>query len=104
MDCETNSISGPRTALVDVMRKMTVRFAAGPMSELAWSPDDGALEASGADARADNRMEIFGPTDDPSSVEVELDGLAELGSEPWYGGTLFHARAEGGPWSIRLSR
>jgi len=104
VDCETNSISGPRTALVDVMRKMTVRFAAGPMSELAWSPDDGALEASGADARADNRMEIFVPTDDPSSVEVELDGLAELGSEPWYGGTLFHARAEGGRWSIRLSR
>jgi hypothetical protein len=74
------------------------------MSELAWTPDDSALEASGADARAGNRMEVFVPTDDASSVEVELDGLAELGSEPWPGGTLFHARAAGGPWSIRLSR
>jgi len=104
VDCETNSILGPRTALVDVMRKMSVRFAAGPMSELVWTPDDSALEASGGDARAGNRMEVFVPTDDPSSVEVTLDGLAELGSEPWPGGTLFHASAEGGPWSIRLSR
>jgi hypothetical protein len=74
------------------------------MSDLEWTPDDSALEAGGEDARAGNRMEVFVPTDDPSSVEVELDGLAELGSEPWHGGTLFHARAEGGPWSIRLSR
>lgn len=103
VDCETNSIAGPRTALIDVLRKMSVRFAAGPMSNLEWTPDDSALEAGGEDARAGNRMEVFVPTDDPTSVEVELDGLAELGSEPRHGGTLFHARAEGGPWSIRLS-
>ncbi len=104
VDCATNSINGPRSDLVDVLRKMTVRFAAGPLSQVTWSPDDLALEAAGDDANAGNRMEVFVPTEDPSSVEIEIDGLQDLDSEPWFGGTLFHARAEGGPWSMRLSR
>ena len=55
-------------------------------------------------ARAGHQLEVFVPTDDPSSVEIELSGLDALESMPWFGGTLFHARATGGPWSIRITR
>jgi len=104
VDCETNSIEGPRTALFDVMQKMTVRFAPGPLAAVDWSEDDTQLEARGDVAAAGNRLEAFVPTDDPTSVQVELAGLDVLDSTPWFGGTLFYARATGGPWSICITR
>ena len=102
VDCETNIIDGPRTALRDVMRKMTVRFAPGHLGELDWSADDSELTASGEDAAPGNRLEVWVPVDDPTSVELEASGLAPVESTPWFGGTLFHANATGGPWSIRV--
>lgn len=102
VDCETNIIDGPRTALRDVMRKLTVRFAPGHLGELDWSADDSELTASGEDAAPGNRLEVWVPVDDPTSVELEASGLAPVESTPWFGGTLFHANATGGPWSIRV--
>ncbi len=104
VDCASNAITGPRTALTDTLRKMAVRYTPGGLSSLEWSPDDSALNAAGNDARAGNQLEVFVPTDDASSVEIELSGLDALESMPWFGGTLFHARATGGPWSIRITR
>jgi len=104
VNCETNMIEGNRTAYVDVMRKMTVRFAPGALSAVDWSPDDTELEANGDDAQAGNRLEVFVPTDDPASVQIETSGLGDVESVPWFGGTLFYALADGGPWSVRLSR
>ena len=104
VDCASNAITGPRTALTDTLRKMAVRYTPGGLSSVEWSPDDSALNAAGNDARAGNQLEVFVPTDDPSSVEIELSGLDALESMPWFGGTLFHARATGGPWSIRITR
>ena len=104
VDCVTNSITGPRTALTDVLQKMTIRYAPGALSSVQWSPDDSALDAAGDDAPAGNQLEAFVPTDDPSSVQVELAGLDALDAVPWFGGTLFRARATGGPWSIRITR
>lgn len=104
VNCETNMIEGPRTALTDVMRKMTVRFAPGALTEVDWAPDDTSLEASGDDAAAGNRLEVFVPTDDPASVQIEASGLGEVESVSWFGGTLFYANANGGSWSIRLTQ
>ena len=104
VNCETNSIEGPRTALADVLRKMTIRFAPGALNAVNWAPDDTELEASGDDATAGNRLEVFVPTDDPASLEIEASGLGDVESVSWFGGTLYYARAEGGPWSIRLTR
>lgn len=103
VDCEDNTVNGRRTALTDVMRKMTVRFAPGPLDMVDWAPDDTELEASGSEAAAGNRLEVFVPTEDATAVEVEVSGLGEVQSVPWFGGTLFHANAAGGPWSIRLA-
>ncbi|MGB5267489.1 MAG: hypothetical protein WBN30_12920, partial [Polyangiales bacterium] len=74
------------------------------LSSVEWSPDDSALEAAGDDAPAGNRLEAFVPTDDASSVQIDLAGLDALEPTPWFGGTLFHARATGGPWSIRITQ
>ncbi|NNE18152.1 MAG: cellulase family glycosylhydrolase [Myxococcales bacterium] len=103
VNCENNTVEGNRTEYTDVMRKIAVRFAPGALSEVDWSPDDTGLAASGEDARAGNRLEVFVPTDDPSSVDIESTGLGAIESVPWFGGTLFYARADGAPWSIRLS-
>jgi endoglycosylceramidase len=104
VDCVTNAITGPRTALTEVLQKMAIRFAPGALSSVDWSPDDSALEAAGDDAPTGNRLEAFVPTDDASSVQIDLAGLDALEPTPWFGGTLFHARATGGPWSIRITR
>ncbi len=103
VNCETNTVEGPRTEYRDVLQKMAVRFAPGALTELDWAPDDTELSASGDDAPAGNRLEVFVPTDDPASVEVESSGLGAIELVPWFGGSLFYARAEGGPWSIRLA-
>ena len=104
VNCETNTIEGQRTAYVDVMRKIAVRFAPGPLTAVDWAQDDSELEASGEDAPAGNRLEVFVPTSDPTSVQIETNGLGEVESVPWFGGTLFYAPADGGAWSIRLQR
>jgi hypothetical protein len=104
VNCDTNTIEGLRTALVDVMQKMTVRFAPGPLGAVDWAEDDTRLDASGDDATAGKRLEVFVPTEDPSSVQIVASGLSSIDSVPWFGGTLFHARATGGPWSIRITR
>ncbi len=103
VDCETNTIDGPRTALREVMRKMTVRFAPGPLNEVVWSPDDRGLSASGEDAPAGDRLEVWVPNGDPSAVDIEASGLKPVESVSWFGGTLFYANADGGPWSIQLA-
>ena len=83
---------------------MALRFAPGPLTEVEWTPDDTELAASGDDASAGNRLEVFVPTDDATSVEIESTGLRAIESTPWFGGTLFYGRAEGGSWSVRLTR
>ena len=97
-------IEGPRTEYADVMRKMTVRFSPGPLTEVDWTPDDTELSASGEEVAAGNRLEVFVPTDDPASVQIEAAGLGSVESVAWFGGTLFYANATGGPWSIRMTR
>ena len=80
------------------------RFAPGALTEVRWSLDDTELEASGDDATAGNRTEIFVPTDVPESVDVQTTGLDAVQTVPWFGGTLFYANASGGAWSIVLTR
>ncbi len=104
IDCSDNTDNGPRTALVDVVRKMTVRFAPGPLTEVVWAKDDSSLDASGADAPEGNLLDVFAPVADATSVEIEVTGLDEPESEPWFGGTRITAPAQGGPWSFRVTK
>lgn len=101
-NCEDNTYDGMRTEYLEVIRKMVVRFAPGNLDEVEWSMDDTEISASGSDAQAGNHLEVFVPTDDPTSGKVEMNGLGKLQSTPWFGGTLFYAPAIGGSWSIRL--
>jgi len=104
VDCETNTIDGRRTEYREVLEKMTVRFAPGPLADVEWELDDTELTAAGDEAEAGHRLEVFVPTDDATTVEVESTGLGTIESTPWFGGTLFYAPADGGPWSVRLTR
>jgi endoglycosylceramidase len=102
VDCATNAISGPRTALSEVLGRLTIRFAPGHLTSVQWAPGDSSLEASGENAREGNRLELFVPTADFSAVGVKAAGLGDVATEPWFGGTLVYGRAEGGSWSIRV--
>ena len=103
-NCETNTVDGMRSEYLETIKKMALRFAPGALTEVVWAHDDKELSASGDDAPAGNRLEVFVPTGDPSSVAIESTGLSSVDSTPWFGGTLFHAKAQGGTWSIRLTR
>ena len=102
VDCATNTITGPRVALREVLRKLAVRFAPGSLSAVQWATDGGLLEARGDDAPGGNRLELFVPAADLSSVALETDGLTGIDSVTWFGGTLLYADANGGSWSIRV--
>ena len=104
VDCETNTITGPRTSLRDVLRKMAVRFAPGPLESVQWSADDTALDATGDDANAGERLEVFVPTADMSALSIDSAGLESVDAVSWFGGTLLYGPATGGPWSIRIER
>jgi endoglycosylceramidase len=104
VDCSTNTITGPRTALFETLRKMTVRFAPGPMSSLHWAPDDTLLEAAGDDAPSGSRLEIFVPIANASDVDIDATGLGPIESVSWSEGILLYGPAQGGPWSVRVQR
>lgn len=101
-NCEDNSFDGLRTEYVDVLRKMTVRFAPGTIDRVEWSKDDSELSARGNDAPTGNLLEVFVPYSDPASLQIESSGLGKIQSTPWFGGTLFYAPADGGAWSINI--
>jgi endoglycosylceramidase len=103
VDCATNTVTGPRVALREVLRKLTVRFAPGSLSTVRWATDGSLLEATGDDAPARNRLELFVPAADLSSVTLEADGLTGIDSVPWFGGTLLYADASGGSWSVTIA-
>jgi hypothetical protein len=50
-----------------------------------------------------NRLEVFVPSGDPASLRVEVRGLEPVESLAWFGGTLFYAHANGGPWSFKIA-
>jgi hypothetical protein len=104
VDCETNTIAGPRTALIEVLQKMAVRFAPGPLESVQWSADDALLEAKGNDANAGQRLEVFVPSANASDLSIDAVGLESVETVPWFGGTLLYGPANGGPWSIRIER
>ena len=91
-----------RTEYMDVIRKIAVRFALGPLDRVAWSTDDTEISASGDNAPAGNRLAVFVPSDNPAAIRVEASGLGKVQSTPWFGGTLFYAAANGGSWSIHM--
>jgi len=103
-NCEDNSFDGMRTEYLEVIRKMALRFAPGTLEKVEWAKDDSELLASGLDARAGNRLEVFVPGNDPASMQIESTGLGKLQSTRWFGGTLFYAPAIGGSWSVHIKK
>lgn len=101
-NCEDNSWDGLRDVYVEKLRRMAVRFAPGILDRVEWSKDDTAITAEGSEALRGHRLEVFVPTDDPDSIDVDATGLGPVKSTPWFGGTLLYAPAIGGSWSIQL--
>ena len=82
--------NGPRTALVDVMQKMTVRFAP---AHWARSIGHRTIARSTRRRRCPRRQAPRGLRADGRRLvgEDRPSRLGRIESMPWFGGTLFHA-------------
>ncbi|GAA3607517.1 cellulase family glycosylhydrolase [Flavivirga amylovorans] len=101
-NCEDNSYQGMRIEYVDVIQKMAIRFAPGPLDQVKWSMDDTEISAYGSKSQTGNLIEVFVPTTNPKLIQVKASGLGMIQSTPWFKGSLFYAPAIGGPWSIKI--
>ncbi|MEW6272856.1 MAG: cellulase family glycosylhydrolase [Thermodesulfobacteriota bacterium] len=102
VDCRTNEVLGPRTALVEQLTRGFVRAAPGRLVALRWQHATGVLEASGEDAPADVELLAFYPAARHGVPLLESSGLAELRTVAAPGGNVHVvARTEGGAWTLR---
>jgi len=114
VDCTTNTIKGPRTALVATLTRAYVRAAPGRLTQSSYDEQAGRLEATGVApgcrGRAARRrcavaeLVAFYPRAKHGGLRLRLHGLgrARVSATPG-GGRLVSARPRGGPWSLRVT-
>jgi hypothetical protein len=103
VDCTTNTITGPRTALVGQLTRAYVRAAPG-LSSTHYDPASGAFAASGNAAQPSIPLIAFYPAaqhGSPSPTSSGLDGVRVVQAP---GGNVYVAgESRGGPWSISVA-
>lgn len=97
VDCRTNAVRGPRTALVATLTRGYVRAAPGRLLGTAWDPTTRVLRAAGAGARRrDGDLVAFWPRSGGAAPRVRASGLRSVRVR----GDLVLARPLGGAWSL----
>src|SRR5690606_24383902 len=76
VDCTTHQVLGPRTDLVEALRRPLLRAAPGPIEAVVWEPDAGRFRARGTQARPNQSFFVFWP--------------ARLGTKPRLAGEGVH--------------
>jgi endoglycosylceramidase len=100
VDCTTNTVTGPRQALVDQLTRGWVRAAPGRLAATAWDPTTGVLTASGSAARQGTRLVAFWPARLHGAPRLEGAGLRRLRTRAAWGGLYVLGNATGGAWSL----
>ena len=96
VDCTTNTVTGPRQALVDQLTRGWVRAAPGRLAATAWDPTTGLLTASGGGARKGTRLVAFWPARLHGAPRLEGTGLRRLRTRAAWGGLYVLGNAIGG--------
>jgi endoglycosylceramidase len=103
VDCRSNTVLGPRRALVDQLRRGYVRAAPGRLLRTSWDPVSESLQAAGDGAVRGVELVAFTPSP-RTRLRSSSTGLRHLRlREAPGGGTYVLARAEGGSWSLAAS-
>jgi endoglycosylceramidase len=101
LDCTTNTLRGPRQALVDQLTRAYVRAAPGRLDLTSYDPADGTLVAAGSDAPAGVELEAYYPARLHGRPALAGTGLRRLRIRPAReGGVYILGEATGGPWSL----
>ena len=102
VDCTTNTVTGPRQALVDQLDARFVRAAPGRLGTTAWDPTAGRLTATGADASERTQLVAYWPARLHGTPRILGTGLRHLRTRPAWGGVYVLATATGGAWSLTV--
>jgi endoglycosylceramidase len=103
VDCRTNTIVGPRQALIDDLTRAYPRAAPGRLMATSYDPGTGRFTAAGESAPRRRTLVVFHPSAlDPGSVTVT--GLRKVRLTPAPGGaTHLTASTTGGAWTIDVA-
>jgi endoglycosylceramidase len=101
LDCATNTLRGPRQALVDQLTRAYVRAAPGRLDVTFYDPADGAFHAAGSGAPAGVDLVAYYPTRLHGRPTLAATGLRRLRIRPaGEGGSYLLAETTGGAWSL----
>ena len=101
VDCATNTVRGPRAALVAELTRGYVRAAPGRLTAAAWDPAQTVLRASGRAPHRAGRLVAFYP----GVPRIRTAGLGHIRTTKLPGGgQLVTATARGGAWRLRIGR
>jgi endoglycosylceramidase len=106
VDCTTNQVVGPRTALVAQLDRAYVRAAPGRLVATTTDTTTGALRVSGSQARFGTTLVAWFPAP-PGKVRIgETTGLrfVRVSSSGTDGGSYVTGIATRSSWSVRISR
>jgi len=104
VDCATNTVRGPRQALVDRLTRAYVRGAPGRLVETAYDPATGAFSAAGAEAPRGVRLVAFWPARLHGVPALAGTGLRRLRTRALRGGGVYVVgETLGGAWSVSVS-
>src|SRR5690606_17933894 len=103
VDCTTHQVLGPRTDLVEALRRPLLRAAPGPIEAVVWEPDAGRFRARGTQARPDQSFFVFWPARLGTKPRLAGEGVHGLHLIAAPGGHRFVAgRAHGGAWALEI--
>lgn len=103
VDCNTNTVTGVRDALVLQLARGWVRAAPGRLDGMTYDHAKGTLVAWGRAAKADGELVAFWPRSKHGGVRAVARGLAKpkIHRAPG-GGVVLAAKPKGGEWSIAV--
>lgn len=101
LECATNTLRGPRQALIDQLTRAYVRDAPGRLDVTVYDPADGAFHAEGSDAPAGVDLVAYYPTRLHGTPTLSGSGLRRLRIRPAAdGGSYILGESSGGAWSL----
>jgi endoglycosylceramidase len=104
VDCRTNTVNGPRQALVDQLNRAFVRAAPGRLTTTAYVPSTGAFTAAGRDAPARVEVVAWYPTRLHDPATITSFGLHRVRTRAAPGGVYLVGTTTGGPWLLAVAK
>ncbi len=104
VDCRTNTVTGPRQALVDQLSRPFVRAAPGRLTTTAYDPAGGGFTAAGRDAPAHTEVLAWYPTRLHDPPTITTLGLENVCTRSAPGGVSLTATTTGGVWLLAVAK